>query len=227
MAAKIWTVIVLAIGLFFLGTVIREVNAPNTRPWQQSVLGPPRFGRMVISTERPGETEEKRARFHARWAAAIAVLFAVLAGVLMPSYEVLAFDGKTVMAEVTGSRTWQEWVKPKNKPSRLVTYHGVRARVPSGDGLFTTLEDDCDEALYTCVTQRLCAHVPFVVSIHLPSVHQLGARPALHVLRCIGIILLTLILAFAYAVSTLASRPWYTKKKLNEHGNGKLSEAKA
>ena len=198
-------------------------RSPSSGP----VLSPPRFGRMVISTKRPGETEETRAGFHLRWAAALAVLFALLAGVWMPSYELLAFDGKAVMAEVTGSRTWQERVKPKNKPSRLVTYYSVRARMPSGDGLFTTLEDDCNEALYTCVAQGRCAHVPFVVSTHLPSLHQLVARPALSVSRCIGILMLTLFLGLAYTMSTNDSQPWYMKKKLDESGRGKLSQAKA
>jgi hypothetical protein len=192
-----------------------------------AVLGPPRFGRMVISTERPGETEEARARYHARWAVLLVVIFGLLAGLMLPSYELLAFDGKTVMAEVTGSRTWQEWVKPKNQSAHLVTYYGVRARAPSGDGSFLPLDDDCNAAIYYCVKQHKCTHVPFRVSTHVPRVYELGTRPTIGVGRGMLIFLLFLALAFGYPLGTIDSRPWYMKKKLNESGSGSLAQSNA
>lgn len=191
------------------------------------VLSPPRRDRMVISKEPPGETAEGRARFHGKWAIAFAICFAVLAGAVLPTYELLAFDGKVVMAEVTGQRTWQEWVKPKNQPSRLVRHDSVRARIPARDGAFTTVDDDCNAAIYACVERRECTHLPFVVASHAPSVHQLGTRPTLGTGRFILLFVLAVLLGSFYPLMTIASRPWYLEKKLHESGSGPLVASKA
>lgn len=189
------------------------------------VLRPPRSGRMVISTEGPGEVARSFARLHARSAAAIALVFAVVAGLLIPSYELLAFDGEVVMAQVDGSRTWQKWVKPKNQPSRLVTYYGVHARLQTRDGSFMAVEADCNAAIYQCVQRGICTHVPFLVSTHMPSAYQLGTRPLLTESRVCGVIAVALLLSFAYIRSILELRPWYVKKKLDESGDGTLSQS--
>jgi hypothetical protein len=187
------------------------------------VLTPSRAHPMVISTRHPGAAEEQLARYHGDWALRFVFLVAVLAGALLPSYELLAFDGKIVMAEVTGTATWQEWVKSKSQPDRLVISHAVRARLPRPDGSFTSVEEECNQAIHECVSRRACAYLPFVVSAHVPSVHELGTRPTVDTARGVGLILFMLFFGGAYVIGTFAQRPWYREKKLIEGGDGPLT----
>jgi hypothetical protein len=184
------------------------------------VLGPPPLGRVVISTEQPGDTEAKRAAFHRRWAVGLGIVSAFVSGLVAPRYTLLALDGKAVMAEVTGIQTWQQWVMPKNRPARLVTHHAVQAKLPRPDGTVLTLEDDCAEALLGH------PYAPFVVAEHFPSVQQVGARPTLSLGRGLMLIITMLTVGFAYPASTLSSRPWYMKKKVNDTGEGSLAGSK-
>jgi hypothetical protein len=192
-------------------------DAPSTL-----VLRPPRGGQMEISTERPGEEAEEKARFHARWVIGIAVTAAIVACTVLPTYLVLAADGETVSVQPEGVRRRLEWTKPKNRPGYWVPHYEVRAVARVG-GQSVTLFDDCSQSLYDCVKGGTCGRVPFVVASHTPEAfHEVGPAPTLTGGRAALTILAVIVLSAAYGISATASRPWYRKDRVNESGSGRL-----
>ena len=192
-------------------------DAPSTL-----MLRPPRGGKMVISTERPGEKGEEQARFHARWAIGIAVTAAIVACAVLPTYLVLAADGETVDVQPEGVRRRLEWTKPKNRPGYWVPHYEVRA-VARVEGQPVPLFDDCSQSLYDCVKGGTCGRVPFVVATHGPeSFHEVGPAPTLTIGRAVLTLITVTLLAVAYAFSASSARPWYRKGRVDESGAGRL-----
>ncbi len=188
-------------------------------------LRAPSIGRMVISNERPGAPELARMRFHRGWAIAVAILFAFVASVVMPAYELLSLSNELAWATPTDVRNWREWHKPKNSSGYWVYRWSVRGAWDD-HGTARTLEDDCGQPYFNYVTEATCARVPFTVSTIAPSWHQIGTGPQLTVGRCIILGILCLIIVIAYPASTLASRPWYEKKRVVDSGNGRLAASR-
>lgn len=188
-------------------------------------LRAPSIGRMVISNERPGAAALARMRFHRGWVIGIATLFAFVAAVVMPAYELLSLSNDLAWATPSDVRNWREWHKPKNSSGYWVYRWSVRG-VWDDHGTVRTLEDDCGEGYFNYVTQNPCARVPYTVSTIAPSWHQIGAGPQLTVGRCIILGLLCLVVVIAYPASVFASRPWYEKKRVVDSGNGRLSTSR-
>ncbi len=188
-------------------------------------LRAPSLGRMVISNEQPGAPELARMRFHRGWAVGMAALFAFAVSVVMPAYQLLALTGDAVWATPTAVRSWREWHKPKNSAGYWVYRWSVRGTY--GDhGAQRTVEDDCGEAYYRCVTGGQCARVPFTVSSIAPSWHQIGAGAQLTTGRAGILGILALLVLIAYPASVVSSRPWYLKKRVVDSGNGRLSDSR-
>ncbi|MEZ4407814.1 MAG: hypothetical protein R3A52_15270 [Polyangiales bacterium] len=177
---------------------------------------------LMVSTEPPGDTFSKRALFHLKWLVALVVVGGTLAMTVFPKVELLTVDGVSVMARPTQTRHWMVWVKPKNRRGYWSPRYAVRAEYTFRDGQTVTLEDECGYGLHRCVTDGQCARVPFVVSAHMPSVHMLGSRPSLTVGRSLILGITLLILGIAYPVSAASTRPWYLRKRVNDHGRGRL-----
>ena len=189
-----------------------------------AVLVPPGAGRMVVSAEPPGETATRRARFHAVWALVLTASLAILGGVAAREYLVLVADGDTLQATPTATRRWEEYVKPKNHSGYWVSHYGVRARASVG-GETVTVEDECGGAVYQCVKNGDCPRLPFVVSAHLPGVHQIGLEANLPEGTLVLLILSTLMLLVLYPASSMGTRSWYAKLRVRDSGSGSLDAA--
>lgn len=188
-------------------------------------LRAPSLGRMVISNERPGETSLGRMRFHRNWAVAVAGLFAFAVAVIMPAYELLWLTGDAVWAAPTAVRNWREWHKPKNSSGYWIYRYSVRG-VYDDHGAQRTVEDNCGEAYFRCVSSGQCTRVPFTVSSIAPSWSQIGDGPQLTVGRAVLLGIMSVILLFAYPLSALGTRPWYLKKRVVDSGGGRLAQAR-
>jgi hypothetical protein len=174
---------------------------------------------MVISTEAPGDTEAKRTLFHRGWAAGIlVVLCAVIAFTLR--FEMLSIDGRTVVGTPTHTRFWEVYVKPKNSPGHWVPHYAVRAYVPWRNGRLA-VEDECSSVAYHCAEIGDC-DVPFVVSAHAPGYAQIGRAPVLTDGEIAFGSIAMLVTGLAYVISTLATRPWYLKRRVTETAGGRL-----
>jgi hypothetical protein len=184
------------------------------------VLRAPRFGRMVISTERPGDTEAERMRFHRGWAIALAIVFWIVNGLVIPTYQILAIDGQVVRAKLTHTRVWKVWHKPKNSSGYWVQHYDVRARRASGG---EPLEDECSAMLHLCASAGRCTEAPFVVASHAPSIHQVGSGPTITEGQMAMIIITLVLLLIIYPASTVATRPWYQRSKMTDYGSGRLA----
>ncbi len=177
---------------------------------------------LMVSTELPGDTFAKRALFHLKWLVALVVVGGTLAMTVFPKVELLAVDGVSVMARPTQTRQWMVWVKPKNRRGYWSPRYAVRAEYTFRDGQTVSLEDDCGYGLHACVTAGQCARVPFVVSANMPSVHMLGSHASLTVGRAMILGLALVILGISYPASAASTRPWYLRKRVNDHGRGRL-----
>ncbi len=186
----------------------------------EPVMRAPRTGRMVVSTEPPGDTEASRTRFHFGWAAGL--LTALMASVaLMLSFDAIVVDGRTVIATPTHTRFWETWVQPKNGRGYWSPHWAVRASAPWGEGRTISVEDDCSERVWSCASAGEC-DVPFVVAEHAPGYQLIGTAPSVNsgllVLCMIG----ASILGLGYWASAMQTRPWYQKRKVVEGGGGRL-----
>jgi hypothetical protein len=186
------------------------------------VLRPPRAGRMVISTEPPGERAAGQGRFHAGWATGIAVVAAILACGVLPGYLALALDGDTVNVQPEAVRRRLEWHKPKNRPGYWVDHYEVRA-VVKVDRQPVTLHDDCGAPLYACVKSGSCGSVPFVVASHAPETFQaVGPAPTITAGRAALYLLALAVLSGAYAIAAASRRPWYRRTRIVDSASGRL-----
>jgi hypothetical protein len=189
---------------------------------REPTLRPPRLGRMVISTERPGDTEARRAAFHRVWTIVSAILITLFSGLGFGSAHLLFVDGVVVDAKPTYTRHWQEWVKPKNGSGRWVQHYAVRAEHHAKRGAALPLEDRCTRALHDCVATGRCATVPFVISTVLPSIHQIGRDPTVSPVW-IAIATVALVVSWLlYWGTTVSTRPWYARRKVHDTGSGRL-----
>ena len=189
---------------------------------REPTLRPPRLGRMVISTERPGGTESGRARFHRIWAIAFAVLLALFPGLVLGYAHILVADGVVVEAKPTFTRHWQVWVKPKNGSGHWVQKYAVRAEHRPKRGAPLELEDRCTGLVHDCVAQGRCATVPFVISETWPTIHQVGRDPTISVGGIVLALVVIISALILYWATTLGTRPWYARGKVNEGGSGRL-----
>lgn len=188
------------------------------------VLRPPRPGRMIVSTEHPGDTEGRQSRFHALAATGLLLALATF-GCGARDYLALVVGGQRVTATVTDVGTWRTWDQPKYGPGRWVLHDAVRGRAVLPNGTEAILESPCGPELAACVDRGRCGEVPFVVSPRDPSNATLGTRPTLSDDQAFPIGFLALLLVFLYPAAARAMRPWYVAEKVNDRGSGRLSSS--
>lgn len=186
------------------------------------VLRASRLGRLLVSSEPPGDTEAKLTRFHAWAAALLAGTFLSLSLIVAPAFQVLSLDGQVLAARPLETRAWQVWVKPKNSAGYWVWKYALRAEARAPSGEVIALEDRCGQEVHDCTSRGGCRAVPFLVSRLAPSFHQIGTEPKLDGARPWILVLFGLVLGLMYPFATAEKRPWYARRGLVEMGNGSL-----
>lgn len=182
------------------------------------------LGRMVISTEPPGDTESRRARSHVIWAIVIAFIWSFFALFGMWESHVLLFDGRTVKATPTETTSWRVWVKPKNQSGHWVIHYALRAQHTFKGGGRQTLEDECSYPVYKCVTEGRCGKIPFQMSDTMPSIHRIGADLEISPGWFAGSVFVLLTMFLSYWGGMVSTRPWYMQTRLMDVASGRLSQ---
>jgi hypothetical protein len=88
-----------------------------------------------------------------------------------------------------------------------------------------TLGDEAYPLMYGCAVTGRCATVPFVVAEHAPSINQIGLAPTLHWLQQLAICSAA-VLSLLYPLLAFTSRPWYSRRKVNDHAHGRLADSR-
>jgi hypothetical protein len=188
------------------------------------LLRGPSIGPMVISTEQPGDTEAKRARFHGIWASLLVPLFA-LSLLALSGFDLLALAGRTVIATPSATLQWQEWVKPKNGTGHWEPRYAVRA-IAEVEGVSYVFEDTSSSFAYQCAREGTC-ELPFRFT-PIPSASNVTARigsgPTLAAAELMVAMPVGMVV-FVYLMTTLATRPWYMRRRIVDYGSGRLGEA--
>jgi|LNFM01.1.fsa_nt_gb hypothetical protein len=186
------------------------------------VLSAASFAPMVISREKPGETPRKRAGVFRNLAIASLVWIVFAVSVVFHSYTVLALTGDVVPATIEATRTWREWVKPKNSPGYWRHHYEIRA---TANGRPVT--DEVSYSLFQQAQGGSVRTVPFLVSTLDAEYHQFGSQPHTGGGRLAISVLAALLWMILYPVFALTSRPWYSKKKLKQGGAGTIADGDA
>ncbi len=185
------------------------------------VIRAPSIGRMVISTEVPGDTSERRMRHHRGWLIGVALLFAFISTVVVPTYQTLSLSYSEVWARPVAVRDWRVWRKPKNSAGYWAYYYSVRAEYQDRAAT-RTVEDDVGYVTHECVKEGNCPRVPFVVSTLSPEVHQFGVAPTFTSGRVAVLVVLSLVLLIAWPLAVIGTRPWYLRRKVVDRQSGRL-----
>jgi hypothetical protein len=190
---------------------------------QEPVLRPSRGAPMTVSTERPGETAQVRARLYRNWFAGAALVALTLPAVVFPTVALLALTGETVRAEPVATRHWQRYHKPKNSPGYYVQHYGLRS-VQAKRGSTRVLTDECSERVWSCVNSGACPSVQYTVSALSDDVVQIGVGPQLTDGRAGLLGVLASFLVGLFPLSIFGSRPWYLRRKVVDGGKGQLPD---
>ena len=140
---------------------------------------------------------------------------------VMPEYALLVTTGQLESVAPTATDHWRVWHKPKNSRGYWVYHHALQGTFVR-DGVTHTVSDETGDGPIGCVERGACVRAPFVVSALAPSWHQFGFDPHLTVGRVMMLVFVALILAIAYPASTVSTRPWYLREKVNETASGRL-----
>jgi hypothetical protein len=182
----------------------------------ERVLRAPLFGPLVVSAEALDEGARLRQRFHTRSAAALGAAWVAIHAIVVPGYGILLLDGRRVDASPTEARAW----RADDTPDAERRY-AVRARVPDHGGI--SVSDECSQWAYHRARVG-SGTVPFVLSEHAPSVHQIGPRATLSRGQVCALVAVMLS-GFVYPLVGLRTRPWYLKRRVNDTGRGRLDSA--
>jgi hypothetical protein len=185
------------------------------------VVRAPSIGRMLISTEVPGDTSAKRMRHHRGWLIGVALLFAFVSVVVVPTYQILSLSYAEVWARPVALRDWRVWRKPKNSPGYWAYYYSVRAEYRDR-AVTRTVEDDVGYATHECAKGAACPRLPFVVSTLSPEVHQFGVAPSFTSGRVVALVMLALTALIAWPLAVIGTRPWYLRRKVVDRQSGRL-----
>lgn len=170
---------------------------------------------MLVSTEAPTERHVRREGFHGNWALATALAFVLVNGIAFGTFHVLAWTGTSVEATVV-DRT-QEYHRTKN--GGYFSYH-LKGRYENVSGHTVYVNDEISRVAYTANETEPGQRVTFTVSTASSRIAQIGNKPGVSVASVLISGFLSLILAAIYYGSVRATRPWYDRKKVVEHGHG-------
>lgn len=190
---------------------------------QEPVLRPSREAPMVVSTERPGESAQARARHYRNWFVGAAIVALALPAVVFPTAALLGLTGETVRAQPVATRHWQRYHKPKNRPGYYIQHYGLRSVQREG-GRDRVLTDECSEAAWSCVNAGACPSVQYTVSALSDEVVQIGVGPQLTEGRGVLLGVLAGLLALVFPLSVFGSRPWYLQRKVVDGAKGPLPD---
>lgn len=169
------------------GAMGKVLRAPRTRP-------------LLVSSEPLGERYAQRARFHGRFAAALALVLVACAALVAP------FADRVLGSAHRGTIT------------QVVELHDEDGH-PSGYD--TDVEGDFPKVTSTLVTAN-AEGVAADVRVGRFS-RQIGAQATMHLLYAPFALLLVAIAAIAYRIRAGQTLPWY-RRKLVESGSGKLED---
>jgi hypothetical protein len=181
------------------------------------ILRAPNRRSMLVSTEVPTERHVRREGFHGNWALVMGLAFLLVHGFGFGQFYMLAATGTTVMATVTDHSTQHH--RTKNGGYR--TYH-LSARYENVSGHMVTVTDETSLNAYFSEQTAVGSRVPFVVASASSRLAQVGTQPGVSTLATILSGLAAAFLAMIYGITVSATRPWYEKKKVVEHGAGPI-----
>lgn len=172
---------------------------------------------MLVSTEVPSERYVRREGFHGNWALGFALLFMLVNGMAFGRFLVLATTGTPVMAAVA-DRTMEYH---RQKHGGYYSYH-LQARYENVSGHTVTVEDEIHRMAFTDDAAAPGTRVPFVVSSSSSRIAQIGTQPGVNGGAVAVATLFALLAALVYGIVVRATRPWYERKRVVEHGVGAL-----
>lgn len=186
------------------------------------VLGAPRKGLMLISSEPLDARFETRAR--------LAVLLAMIAGTALFAHGVIFRDAYFLLArgqvfEVPRSELAREVRNHRSRRGAHDTAHDfmvARIALPTGERV--TLKDEVDPRFWGSSYGKVATTpLPFLVDPASPRRHAIGRFP--HVGRgraIVGVVLALGVWVLALVLQAF-KRPWYERKRLIESGSGPLT----
>jgi hypothetical protein len=178
------------------------------------VLRRPLRERLVISTTPMEDRFVVLARHYTRIAAALALAFIVVNGVLFYSFHVLNLKGRQVTATTASTRTWT--TTHKGRPR---THYEVTARYVDPDRKRHLLVEEVTLSAFFRISEK-GAPIPFVIDPSNPQRYMIGTEAHANVFSVICFVVGCIIAAFCYfRFDTL---PWYERRLLIERGLGGL-----
>jgi heme/copper-type cytochrome/quinol oxidase subunit 2 len=177
---------------------------------------------MVISTEKPGATARSRAKVHRNVGIALVAWLVIALGVVFRQYVTLALTGEVVQANVTATRQWREWVKPKNQAGYWRYHYELRAEA---DG--TVVTDEVSREVYNYASMGQLPRAPFVVSLISSGTHQFGNEVHTNEGRLVISMLVMIVFAIVYPSVAVSTRPWYQRKKVRNQATGTIADGDA
>lgn len=177
---------------------------------------------MVISTEKPGATARSRAKVHRNMGIALITWLVIALGFVFSQYVTLALTGEVVQANVTATRQWREWVKPKNQAGYWRYHYELRAEA---DG--TVVTDEVSRQVYDYAQMGQLPRAPFIVSSISSGTHQFGNEVHTSDGRLVVSMLAMIVFAIVYPSVAVSTRPWYQRKKLRNQAGGTIADGDA
>jgi hypothetical protein len=185
-------------------------------------LLPPRGGRMMVSTEPLDARHRRRARVHAWLGLGAAALLAFLQCLAYGSFNLLRIDGEPVDGEVRTLSHSQKWHCPKHGSCHYDHYYYVLAQFTDERGTHALYDGIAANAYERLADDSDPRVVPFVVSHHFPSLHQIGHAPTIARAWEPLLFLLVLLALCAHPAILVATRPWYDRKLVIDRARGRL-----
>jgi hypothetical protein len=201
-----------------VGTLVRGFD-PQQGGYRDAgpalVLRPPRSGRMLISTEPLDARFAKRARLHQGLAIAAFFALAFTHGIMFVRHHQLTVFGSTIDAEITDSRSWRVWHKPRRSSGYWVYHYEITAHDPR----LGKLIDEVSSHFYADVQRGNVTRAPFVVAgstYQVGAASESGTRIGLFTVFALGF-------ALVCGIILGSTLPWYERKRIVETASGRLS----
>jgi hypothetical protein len=179
-----------------------------------AVLRPPRFGRLIVSTEAPGAHFTERADHHFGWFRGALITFAVAQLGLVGDFSLQAISGRPVSVSIVRAANWRVWVKPKSGAGHWEPHCAVDGRV----GVHASAERfEVSCAFHGCAQQGRCQTLPMIRPALVGGlIRDVGRAPTLNLYQAIlaGVVGWGLLLM--YFGSTRLSRAWHAGGRVDE-----------
>jgi hypothetical protein len=210
--------------LFISGELAWEMDPAREgsyrEPGRALVLRAAKREPMIITSMSLGGPHRRRSLYHIKWVLGLLGALLFLRVILFGGYYSSKNNGHVVWFDDAVVDTFERYHKPKSGAGYYATHYTVEVSYTDEAGRSFTLKSETEKEIYVDVNMGRA--VPFWVVPSAPDVSEVGIGATLSFSFWFFMSQLALLVLVAVYFSVLIERPWYWRKKFNQHVSGAL-----